>query len=88
MLQAGVTMIVALLAMLQFGAPVDDALNTYSIVDGEARCGIDGRDAPGARASRRRSRSSRASPTSRCWFRSCCCRSVSVKGIAGRVSRR
>lgn len=35
LLQAAVTMIVALLAMLQFGAPVDDALNTYSIVGGE-----------------------------------------------------
>jgi O-antigen ligase len=36
MLQAGVTAIVAILAIFQFGAPVDDTLNTYSIVDGEA----------------------------------------------------
>jgi hypothetical protein len=40
LLQAGVTMIVALLAMLQFGAPVDDAVNTYSIVNGEQSLAI------------------------------------------------
>jgi hypothetical protein len=35
LLQAAVTMVVAVLAMLQFGAPVDDVLNTYSVVDGK-----------------------------------------------------
>ncbi len=34
-IQAAVTMIVAILAMFQFGAPVNDSLNTYSVVDGE-----------------------------------------------------
>jgi len=34
-LQAGITVIVAVLAILQFGAPVNDPLNTYSVVDGE-----------------------------------------------------
>ncbi len=34
-LQAAVTTIVAILAIFQFGAPVDDAVNTYSIVDGQ-----------------------------------------------------
>jgi hypothetical protein len=41
LLQAGVTMIVAILAMLQFGSPVDDALNTYSVVDGEQSLAIE-----------------------------------------------
>jgi hypothetical protein len=41
LLQAAVTMIVALLAMLQFGAPADDSLNTYSIVNGEESVGIE-----------------------------------------------
>jgi hypothetical protein len=34
-LQAGITIIVSIFAMLQFGAPADDSLNTYSVVDGE-----------------------------------------------------
>ncbi len=34
-LQASITIIVSIFAMLQFGAPVDDSLNTYSVVDGE-----------------------------------------------------
>ena len=34
-LQAAVTMVVAGLAILQFGAPVNDPLNTYSVVDGQ-----------------------------------------------------
>ena len=41
LLQAAVTTVVALLAMLQFGAPADDDLNTYSIVDGEKSAGIE-----------------------------------------------
>jgi hypothetical protein len=41
LLQSAVTMIVALLAMLQFGAPADDDLNTYSVVDGEKSLGIE-----------------------------------------------
>jgi hypothetical protein len=35
MLQAGLTIIVAMLAILQFGSPVDDVVNTYSVVNGE-----------------------------------------------------
>lgn len=34
-LQASITLVVSILAMLQFGAPLDDSLNTYSVVDGE-----------------------------------------------------
>jgi hypothetical protein len=33
-LQAGITIIVSLLAIMQFGAPVDSAVNTYSMVNG------------------------------------------------------
>jgi len=39
-IQSAIAMVVAVLAILQFGSPVDDAINTYSTVDGEASLAI------------------------------------------------